>query len=472
LARSTDLIDPGSFRDPSGHVFHYRNRVFRALSRRGDEAFRPVLDSGLLTDWESRGVAVTTREVGADELPEEVFEHLPFAPASVLEHSRIGHLSYPYEWPFALLKSAALLHLDLQIEALSAGFSFSDSSAYNIQFVGSEPVLMDVLSVRPYKDGEYWAGYRQFCEQFLNPLLLTAKVGVPFGPWYRGSLNGIGVEQIAKLLPLSGRLSFNAMMHITLHAKLMRSAHRLKSGSEQATLRKMPKAGLTAMLSGMRSWVSSLKPKGFDDTFWADYEKKNSYAPEQASRKKQFVSDYVGDTKPDLLFDLGCNSGDYSEVALVSGAKSVVGFDFDEGALAAAVSRSKAKSLALLPLFLDISNPSPDQGWRQLERKGFLGRSGPDGVIALALIHHLVIGANIPLRQAVDWLVRIAPTGIIEFVPKQDPMVLGMLSNREDIFDDYHLGTFRDLLDRTAEIVAVAEVSNNGRALFRYRARK
>jgi len=463
-------LEPGSFRDPAGYVFHYENRVLRALSARGVEAFFPILQSDLLREWETRGVAVKSRAIELGDPAYDLTGELPMEVAGVLEHSRIPYISYPYEWPFGLLKKAALLHLDLQIEALDAGFSFSDSSAYNIQFIGAQPLLMDVLSLRPYVEGEYWSGYRQFCEQFLNPLLLTSEAGIPFGAWYRGNLSGIPVIDTARAIPAIRKLKPKVLLHVALHARLMESAGRLDG--TKARTSPMSKVGLRAMLTGMRRWIASLEPRGADKTFWADYENRNSYDADQAQVKRALVAKYVGQVQPKMLFDLGCNSGDYSELALESGAASVVGFDFDAGALAAAVSRSSEKGLNFLPLHLDISNPSPNQGWRQLERMGFDQRAHADGLVALALIHHLVIGANIPMRQAVDWLLNTAPTGVVEFVPKSDPMVIGMLANREDIFVDYTTEHFRSYLAERVSIVEETAVGTDGRVLFRYQARQ
>lgn len=461
-------INSGSFKDPAGVVFHTQDGVFRALSARGEASFRPVLDSNLLAAWQQRGVAVATEEVSPSFLPDHVRQQLGFEPALVLQHRPIEYISYPYEWPFALLKKAALLHLELQIEALEAGFSFTDSSAYNIQFSGAQPILMDVLSVRPYREGEYWSGYRQFCEEFLNPLLLSAKLGVSYASWYRGNLSGISVEDIARILPFKNKLSLSALVHVELHARLVRSTQRSMSHERSLKVRPLSQAAYGGMLKNLRSWVLSLRPKGVESSYWADYDRRNSYEPGEARVKKNFVREYVGRRSPKLLLDLGCNSGDYSQLALEGGARSVVAFDLDQGALEAAVVRAESQSLNLLPLFLDITNPSPNQGWRQRERMGYRNRSNPDTMIALALIHHLVIGKNIPLGQAVQWLVGCAPSGVIEFVPKQDPMVQGMLSAREDIFSDYNLDQFRAQLQKHARIVKEAELSESGRVMFEY----
>ncbi|MDH5411238.1 MAG: class I SAM-dependent methyltransferase, partial [Alphaproteobacteria bacterium] len=119
-------------------------------------------------------------------------------------------------------------------------------------------------------------------------------------------------------------------------------------------------------------------------------------------------------------------------------------------------------------LFLDATNPSPDQGWKQRERDGLAGRQNADALLALALVHHLAIGRNVPLPDVVDWLVDMAPQGVVEFVPKNDSMIQRMLMLREDVFDDYGYDQFSSHLKTRARIVREQQVSQSGRMLVWY----
>ena len=180
------------------------------------------------------------------------------------------------------------------------------------------------------------------------------------------------------------------------------------------------------------------------------------------------MSQFVSETKPKFLIDLGCNAGEYSTLALNSGAGYVVGFDFDCNAVDRAYQRAKAEQLNFLPLQLDAFNPSPSQGWRQGERDGFNARAKADGLIALAFEHHLAIAKNTPLDQMIDWLLDIAPAGVIEFVPKTDPTVQIMLRGREDIFSSYSEENFSSILASKSKIVRQTRVTEHGRVLFQY----
>ncbi|MDH3336676.1 MAG: class I SAM-dependent methyltransferase [Gammaproteobacteria bacterium] len=388
--------------------------------------------------------------------------------AYVLEHPKLPFVSYPYEWSFEGLKKAALLHLEIQQAALHADVALTDATAYNIQFVGPKPIFIDSLSFRPYADGEYWAGHRQFCEQFINPLLLRAAAGLAHNAWFRGSLEGISAEETSRVLPWHSRLSWNTFTNVFLQARLQRSSAGAQESIAKIKARRLPRIGFEQILHGLHRWIGKLKPKTDSKTVWADYAQDNSYAHEETEKKRAFVADFVGRVQPGLILDIGCNTGDYSALALATGANLAIGFDFDHSALDAAFRRAEQDSLNFLPLHLDAANPSPNQGWLQAERLGFQARAKGDAVLALALVHHLAIAKNLPLGQIVDWLVSMAPQGVIEFVPKSDPMVQRLLQLREDLFDDYDGGIFENLIGNAARIVRSETVSSSARTLYWY----
>jgi ribosomal protein L11 methylase PrmA len=222
------------------------------------------------------------------------------------------------------------------------------------------------------------------------------------------------------------------------------------------------------MLTQLRGWIAGLEPLDREKSVWNDYAEANTYKSEEAQAKRRFVADFAAATRPGLLFDLGCNTGAYSEAALEAGAGRVIGFDFDQGALDQAFERAQQKGLDFLPLHLDAANPSPDQGWRQQERAGFGRRARADAIVALAFEHHLAIGRNLPLDQVLDWLIGLAPTGVIEFVQKTDSTVQQMLALREDIFADYSEAAFVAAIEKRARVVRSETISGECRRLFWY----
>lgn len=452
--------DAGSFRDPAGQIFHLNQRVYRTVSQSFRAEYEYVRSTGLVDALVKSELLVAETPVKSELLGEQGRDA-----AYVLEHPRLPFISYPYEWGFEQLKAAALLHLDVQIEALKFDVSLSDSTAYNVQFVGSRPVFIDHLSFTQYTEGEYWAGHGQFCQQFLNPLLLRAYLGIPHNAWYRGNQEGIPLEDISRIIPRKRKyLSWNTLAHITLQSWFQARAQNRNLAS-QAKSRKLPKTAYVNMLSSLRDWISGLTPHDTDVSVWGEYATQHSYSDKEVIAKREFVGEMIQTTTPSVVWDLGCNTGDYSELALQSGAEYVIGFDFDQQALDKAYVRSERGNLAYLPLYFDATNPSPSQGWSQSERQGLWERRNADGVLALALIHHLAISKNIPLDRAVEWIMGIAPQGVIEFVPKSDPMVQELLSLRADIFPDYNLDAFLQSVNRYGRVIKQSTVSESGRVL-------
>jgi ribosomal protein L11 methylase PrmA len=455
----------GSYRDPAGHVYESAGRILRTINPRARADYESVRDKGILAEAADKGLLIASKEIDRARWDAD------FARAAyVVEHPKVPFISYPYEWSFGELKAAALHHLDLQLFLFGKGAVLSDATAYNVQFIGSKPVFIDLLSVRPYREGEFWLGHRQFCEQFLNPLLLQSVLGIAHNTWYRGNMEGIPTADLARALPLRSRFSWNTLSQVILQAKLQSRATSAPAESikEAQNKRTLSRTAYEGMLRQMRNWIAKLHPADTGKTVWGDYAKDNTYTSDEAREKRAFIAEYAAATRPGIMIDIGCNTGDYSVAALEGGASYVVGFDFDQRALDLAFSRSQAGNLNYLPLWLDASNPSPSQGWMQAERTGFADRARVDGMVALAFEHHLAIAKNVPLPQVVDWLVDIAPTGVIEFVPKDDPTVKTMLALREDIFDDYSLETFSNRLTARARIVKQKTVSSTGRTLFFY----
>jgi ribosomal protein L11 methylase PrmA len=456
-------LDAGSFRDPRGQIYVNDNRVFRTVTQKGIDEYSRVKTTGLLEK-----LVANNQVVALEEIDKNAHGFGQSEVALLLEHPRLPFVSYPYEWGFQQLKSAALLQLDIYLEALRHDVTLSDATAYNIQFVGAQPIFIDHLAFRPYRDGEFWLAHRQFCEQFLNPLLLRAKLGIAHNAWYRGTLEGISTNDLNGLVPFRKKLSWNMFSQVVLQAHFQKATLEKSARKAVSTNKKLPKLSFERLLIGMRSWIETLQPLDSGNTVWGDYADDNSYSENAAMHKRRFIEAFAAEVKPDVLWDVGCNTGEYSAAALASGASYVVGFDFDLTAVDKAFARARDKDLAFLPLYLDAANPAPDQGWSQLERKGLRKRADGASLLALALVHHLAIGKNIPLKAVVKWLVALAPTGVVEFVPKSDPMVQELLRFRDDIFDDYDLDHFVEFIRERADIVRIEQIEDSGRHLIRY----
>lgn len=446
-----------SFRDPSGFVYTRDGVLYRQVNRGFSASFDAFLSSGLCDELTGDGLLVRHDRLGP--------EHgaTPEAHA-VLKPTRIPFISYPYEWSFGQLREAALLTLDLQRRALARGFTLRDASAYNVQFEGARPVFIDTLSFEPHEEGRPWVAYGQFCQHFLVPLLLMSRVDIRCGSLLRSYLDGVPLDLGSALLPARTWLDFGVLLHVHAHARAQRRFAD-QSVSAVAGGRRITRASLGRMIEQLQRTVSALDwtPRG---TTWAEYEHDNSYSEAAAASKLAIVREMLARLAPATVWDLGANTGIFSRAAVEAGAY-VVSADADHAAVERNYRRAReSDARRLLPLLMDLTNPSPAQGWAHAERESLLERGPADTVMALALVHHLAIGNNVPLDAVARLLARMGRSLIIELVPKEDVQVQRLLRNREDIFPEYTRDGFERAFARHFAILETRPVSDSPRVLY------
>ncbi|WP_309083386.1 class I SAM-dependent methyltransferase [Chelativorans sp.] len=454
--------EPGSYRDRDGAVFYRDGRVFRYLSPTALGNWRALEQAPFFQALRNQRHVVETRSV--DPLAEGLeLGHW----AGMLEHARIPFISYPYEWSFGMLKDAALLHLELMKSALSADMILKDSSAYNMQWQGAQPVFIDIPSFETLAPGEPWVGYRQFCELFLYPLMLQAYKGVDYRPWLRGRIDGIPADEMRALMSSRDLLRPGVLLHVAAQSALQKRY----SGGKQNMRGALAEAGFGKALiernvEKLTRLVSRLEPANTETT-WADYDRTHSYDDAELNKKIGFVRQAASTRRWRLAWDLGCNTGTFSRV-VADHSDYVVAMDGDWMAIEHLYRREKARdgTKNILPLVVNLADASPSQGWRGQERKAITERGKPELTLCLALIHHIVISANIPLADFIAWLAGLGTSLVIEFVGRDDEMVETLLANREDQYDDYHPEVFRELLSAHFDIKADQPLKGGKRHIY------
>jgi len=380
----------------------------------------------------------------------------------IIQPERVPFISYPYEWSFGQLKDAALATLSIQRRALKAGMSLKDASAYNIQFVRGKATLIDTLSFEIYKEGQPWVAYRQFCQHFLAPLSLMALKDVRLNQLLRVYIDGVPLDLATELLPFRTRFKFGLLTHIHLHA----GAQKKYSGTEvKPRSGTMSKQALLGLIDNLDSTIRKLNwdPGG---TEWGNYYDITNYSDAAFEHKKQLVDEWSARVKPQLVWDLGANNGIFSRVAGKNGT-FVVSFDIDPAAVEQNYQQMKSeKTEELLPLLLDLTNPSPAIGWANRERDSFGSRGPADMVLALAVIHHLAISNNVPLTHLADFFAETGRWLVIEFVPKSDSQVQKLLVSREDIFPNYTREGFEAAFKKRFNIREAVNVRESERVLY------
>lgn len=462
---SSSLTEPGSFRDRNGQVFYHRGAVFRGISEKALNHWRILRETRFFTSGCANGSLIPTEEMAPTTMD------LPLRKeaakwAAILQHESVPFVSYPYEWPFHALRDAALLQLELLREALAENMILKDASSFNIQWRGTRPVFIDIPSFEPWLPGEPWVGYRQFCQLFLYPLMLQAYKKVPFHHWLRGHIDGLEPQDMNRLVSWRDLFRPGVIMHVCLHARLQHAFENsntsLKNKIKDSGFAKeliLVNISKIQKLIGKISWRQSHSP-------WIHYDSQHRYAEDDRLAKEAFVRKAAATRRWPLAWDLGCNTGTYSRI-LAEHSDYVVAMDADHLAVDHLYRALKTeKSVNIHPLVLNLADPSPALGWGGEERKDLATRGAPDLTLCLALLHHMVIQANIPLASVISWLRSLDSTLIIEFVSRADPMVKRLLQNKTDDYSDYNLEFFEECLQRSFSIVHQEQLPCGTRSLY------
>ncbi|MDP2776831.1 MAG: hypothetical protein Q8O48_04260 [Anaerolineales bacterium] len=448
---------PASFRDPSGFLFSRNGVLYRQINRAYERDYARLIDSGLYERLVKAGLLIP--HVESDQLPAE-----SEAAFKVIQPERVPFISYPYEWSFSQLKDAALATLSIQKRALKHGMSLKDASAYNIQFVRGKAVLIDTLSFEVYKEGEPWAAYRQFCQHFLAPLALMSNCDVRLNQLLRVYIDGVPLDLASGLLPARTKFNFGLLTHIHIHAGAQKRYADKAVAPRKGALR-VSQPAMIGLIESLEGTVRKLswQPAG---TEWGAYYEAINYSDSAFEHKKQLVREWSAGQMPALVWDLGGNTGVFSREAAASGAFTV-SFDLDPAAVEQnyqVVKKNKEQNL--LPLVLDLTNPSPAIGWDNQERDSISARGPADLGLALAVIHHLAISNNLPLPQIADFFAARCKTLVIEFVPKTDSQAQKLLASRQDIFPNYTREGFEAAFSERFKINKTEPIRDSERMLY------
>jgi hypothetical protein len=456
----THSLSAVSFRDPAGFVYRHEGEIRRQVN----QVYRPHYDQ-LKTSGLYAALVEEQLLVGHEELDAEPVD--PAIAYKVIKPELIEFISYPYEWCFSQYQDAALTALDIERRALSKGMTLKDCSAYNLQFQSGRPIFIDTLSFEIYREGEPWTGYRQFCEHFLAPLAVMSLLDHRLGQLCRTNIDGIPLDLAARLLPWRSRLRWGLGLHIHLHSTLQRS----HSGpTESKGVGRVSLNARLGLIDSLDAAVRGLRwrPRGVG---WATYYQENTYSSEEMRVKARLVAEFLERTDSKKVWDLGANTGYFSTIASGRGL-STVSFDLDPACVERNYLEAKKRNdTKVLPLLLDLFNPSPPTGWLNRERASIFDRGKPDLVLALALIHHLAFTGNQPLENLAEFFAGLAPWLVIEFVPETDSQVQLLRANRRGIHHPYDRGHFEACFGKHFSAIIAEPVSESGRILYLMRRR-
>ncbi len=444
---------PSSYRDPSGYVFTYKNEIYRQVNNSFSRDWEHFFKSGLYENLVAENLLVAQETVN-ENLTGDASWFLTLKP------ERIGVISYPYEWCFSMLKDAALLTLTLALKALDFDMTLKDASAYNVQFYKRRMIFMDTLSFERYHEGDPWIAYRQFCEHFLAPLALMHYTRLPLSTLFLSYPDGLPLPMAAKLLPWTSKLNPLLYLHIHLHANLSAKA---TGNSKKTTLRK---EGLVNLLKGLQSLITGFRLTERATTWGAYYEEAET-RPDYLSEKKAAVSGWLKkSSEAKTVIDIGGNRGEFSALAAMQG-HSVVCADAEHEAIERLYGQIKEQRISnLLPLCLDFTHPSPPLGVNNEERPSFFERAASDLGFALAIVHHLAIGKNVPFELIAKMCAALCKTLIVEFVAKEDDKVQLLLQTKKDVYAWYNEENFVAAFGKHYNVVEKQRLTSSPRTLY------
>ena len=449
--------EKSSYRDFKATVYKSKDKIFRKINTKLNIDFEKFL----VSDYYKKNLNKIINTKVLNDL--EVYDYGLEKEKGViwLEHKKLEDIVYPYELTFGQLKDSAILFLDLYIDAIKNSYDIVDASAYNIQFDNKFPVFIDIASFT-FLDKESNIGWhKQFCENYLAPLLIKSKANINFNEFFISNIDGLDLKITSKLLPISTYFNFNILANIHLHSYLnskISSTSKKNSGNKKVISISLKQRILIA--NSFKKIIDNLDTK--NQSYWSLYSKKNSYTEESYNNKKKTIIDFIKKEKPRSILDLGCNDGDYSEICFQNGVKKIVGVDNDADSLNRSYYRFKKTENNFLPIFQNFSNPSPNIGWNNEERESFQKRyqNKFDGIICLAFMHHICIGKNVPIKLFLEYLEKFSKNILIEFVHKDDEMVKNLSINKKDIIKDYTIENFKKiLLTKNYTIVNQTEIS-------------
>jgi len=455
-------------------VLHGPQEVYRSFKQEDSEAvqlflrssaYRRLIEQELLIEAQLVDDMTSEALADAEEIKGRVY----------IRHPRLRFISYPYEWTAGMLHDAARCTLRVQSALMEQGYTLKDASAYNVQFdicaSGPKPIFIDLGSVVHLGDtGGLWLPYRQFLSHFLLPLLLYQAIGYDFKSSLLADVDGLAPEQAYRILGPLRRLLPPYLTLVTLPQWLQRWEEQLKPTQNTSASSAMDEEKIRFILGhtirSLRRRIDRL-PGTFRHSAWQDYGETSSYPSEAKRQKADFVQAVCDDVRPETVLDLGCNIGDFSRMAAMRGA-TVLAVDSDMASLDQLYRTLQGQRTKILPLRVDIANPSPGIGWRNIERPGFLDRAGTfPMVFALAVVHHLLVTEGIPLQEIVAFLHRLTEKFLlVELVDSSDAMFGSLVRGRDALYAHMSLEAQEQAFVRQFSIIRSVPMTGMQRRLY------
>jgi hypothetical protein len=446
-----------SFRDPSGNVFlDDENHVYRRINPIYFRQYNELSNSGFYQKLFKSQLLIPHSEISRSD--NEI----------IIKPTLISFYTYPYEWSFSQYKHAALHTLKIQKLALENGFSLKDATAFNVTFHNSRPIFVDSLSFDFYIENEPWRAYKQFISHFFGPLVLVKYFGTEYLKSLKHNIDGFSIEDIAKILPFSSKFDPTVYTNIHLLAKYDKKFDGEKTKKNKSV--KISKKNQLNIIESLYNYIKKIEIN--ESSEWKEYYNVKNYSDDSFEFKKEILKKWISNTEGNKVVDFGGNDGTFSRIFQGKDLEFLV-LDIDANAVDKNYKEVLyKKETSILPIVMDLLNPSPAIGFENKERFSFIDRLTkyqPDISFVLALIHHITLTGNIPFEMSASFFSTFSPYLIIEFPDREDSWVQFILESKHEFksyFDHYTIENFENQYGKYYVVLDKVKISNSERTLF------
>lgn len=435
-----------SFRDNAARVIKEEGKYYRYIFNTYKAEFDHLMNSGLYDVLISHGYMISHEEIASNENDIGVSTNDYQNFYKKLFPKQIGFQSYPFEWSFSQWQKAILTYLSINKLALKYGMILKDATPYNFYFESGRAVLLDTSSFAFFKNGDPWIAYRQFCSEFLSPILLMHYNGHRWSRLTRTHISGLPLNFVSKQLPLNSWFNFTCLFHIHLHSKYSNDQVDKREANKIGEKKKgFTKEKIEFLLNSIQNNINKLGKDKSKASHWQKYYEENIESSDYLEHKMSVIKTWLDNIRPKSVLDLGANTGKFSFIASEF-SEQVISLESDETSVESIDQTAELnKYINIRTVINDLAEPTPDIGVMGKEISSIFNRAKSEMVMGLALTHHLFINNRMNFDQIAEMFARLSQKYIIvEFISKNDNKVKILMKDKITDLNNYTEESFLD----------------------------
>ena len=418
------IIEPNniSYRDTAARVVKKETGYYRYIFHEYKAEYDHLMESGLYQELIQKELLIEHQEIELDTDDPKVYK--------LLLPNQIPFQSYPFEWSYTQWRKSILTYLRINHIALKYGMILKDATPYNFYLKGGKAVMFDTSSFMFFIENDSWVAYRQFCEEFLSPVILMHYNGSEWSKLTMANLRGMPLSFVSKQLPIKSWFNLTTLLHVHIHSKYSgynKSENQERKKKKGFSLEKI-KSLQKMIFNTISEWDKPYQYK----SHWSTYYKYDIESQEYLKDKEATIRKWLEITKPKSVLDLGANTGKFSFIA-AEYAEKVISLEGDENCVDEIEYQIKEKKHeSVYTLIGNIAEPSPTIGLQNDETNSICKRANSDLILGLALTHHLHISNKLSFKRIANIFSSLSLKYlIVEFIPITDAKVQILLKDKK-----------------------------------------